>query len=84
MTFNVEKAKGEIRKLISEIAEVPEAEITDNALFVQDLGVDSMVALEIVASIEKKYRIAVPEEKIPLMRSLGDICKLLKELDAGK
>ena len=52
-------SKDEIRKLISEITEVPEAEITDDAQFFDDLGVDSMMALEIVASIEKKYNISV-------------------------
>jgi len=82
--FDVDQAKGDIRKLISDISEVPEEEITDEAKFAEDLGVDSMVALEIVASIEKKYRIAVPEEKIPEMRSLADICRLLKELEGSK
>ena len=78
--FDLAKEKENIRKLISEISEVPEEEITDSAQFFEDLGVDSMVALEIVASIEKKYRIAIPEDKIPTIRSLGDICKLLEEL----
>jgi acyl carrier protein len=78
--FDAAKAKEEIRKLISDITEVPIEEITDSAQFVQDLGVDSMVALEIVASIEKKYRVAIPEEKIPTIRCLGDVCNLLQEL----
>ncbi len=75
-----EKAKNEIKKLVLEIAPVPEDKLTDSARFVEDLGVDSMMALEIVASTEKKFRVVIPEEEIPRTRSLGDIYKLLEKL----
>ncbi len=78
--FNLEEAKKEIKKLIAEIAELSEEEIKDDARFAEDLGVDSMMALEIVASIEKKYKVVVPEEKIPAIRSPQDVYKLLEEL----
>lgn len=72
--------KQEIKTLVSEITEIPEEELKEDASFFEDLGVDSMMALEIVASIEKKYKLVIPEEKIPTIRSLEDVYRLFDEL----
>jgi len=77
---NTDKLKKEIRELVAKISEVPEPQLKDSALFVEDLGMDSMMALEVVASIEKKYKIVVPEEAIPTLRSLKDVYSLLEKL----
>lgn len=76
---NIDNIKKEVKKLVSEISEIPQAEIRDNAKFAEDLGLDSMMALEIVASIEKKYKIVILEEKIPTIRSLNDIYRVVEE-----
>ncbi len=77
---NFEAIKQEVKELVSEIAEVPVEKLKDDARFTEDLGVDSMMALEIVASIEKKYKIVIPEDKIPTVRSLQNVYELLGEL----
>jgi acyl carrier protein len=76
---NIEKLKKEIRQLVSKISEVPENQLKDEALFVEDLGMDSMMALEVVASIEKKYKIVVPEEAIPTLRSLKEVYNFMEK-----
>ncbi len=73
------KIKKEIRKIVSGITEIPESDLKDNADFVRDLGIDSMMALEIVASIEKKFKIVIPEEEIPKVTSLNGIYKLIEK-----
>jgi len=73
-----DKVASEIRSLIAEIVEVPEESITDTSSFA-DLGADSLMALEIVASIEKKYRIHVPEEDLQRIKSFGDTIALVRE-----
>lgn len=70
--------KKEVRKLVSEITKVPEKDLKDGALFVEDLEIDSMMALEIIAGIEKKYRVLIPEEKITAIRSMQNIFDLLE------
>ncbi|MDD2689047.1 MAG: acyl carrier protein [Candidatus Omnitrophica bacterium] len=77
---NIEELKKEIKKLVSEIAEVSEDELKEDARFTEDLGIDSMMALEIIASLEKKYKLIIPEEKIPTIRSLKNVYDLLEEL----
>lgn len=66
--INVEK---DIRELVAEILETEPQEIDANAHFVKGLGMDSMMALEILAGIEKKYRIVLPEETLPKFTSLN-------------
>ena len=75
-----EAIRKEVKSLVSEITEVPEGELKDEARFTEDLGVDSMMALEIVASIEKKYKVVIPEDQIPTVRSLKNVYELLEKL----
>lgn len=72
--------KSEIKKMVAEIAEKTPEEIKDDATFGEDLGIDSMMALEIVATIEKKYKIIIPENEIPNIRSLQNVYDLVEKL----
>lgn len=72
--------KTEIKKLVADIAEKTPEEIKDDAKFSEDLGIDSMMALEIVASIEKKYKVIIPEGEIPNIRSLQNVYDLVGKL----
>ena len=72
--------KQDVRKLVSKVSQVPEAELKDDARFVEDLGVDSMLALEIIAGIEKKYKAIIPEEEIPKIRTLNNVYEILENL----
>jgi len=77
---SMDEIKKEVRKLISDITEVPEKDLKDDASFVEDLGVDSMMALEVIASVEKKYKIVIPEEKIATIRTPKSVYDLLEGL----
>ncbi|MBI5416294.1 MAG: acyl carrier protein, partial [Candidatus Omnitrophica bacterium] len=57
-------------ELVAEILETEPGKVDINAHFVKDLGMDSMMALEILAGIEKKYRIVIPEDMLPKFTSL--------------
>ena len=58
------EVKSRIRELVAEVLEVEPQELKENAQFVKDLGMDSMMALEILAGIEKRFKIVIPEEKL--------------------
>jgi len=76
---NLEK---EIRALVAEILEINEEKLKPEARFVEELGMDSMMALEILASVEKKYKVKIPEEyltKVTSLKSMVDIAKKLLE-----
>lgn len=69
----------EVRKIISDIIEIDEEEIQSATKFVEDLGVDSMMALEILVAIEKKYCVKIPEERLSNIRTLKDSVALTRE-----
>jgi len=71
--------ENEIRNLIAEIIEKDPNEITLDAKFFEDLGVDSMMALEIMAAMEKKYKITIPEEKLAQLTTLRETVNVAKE-----
>lgn len=70
----------ELRAMVAEILEVEPESIDKNAHFVKDLGMDSMMALEILAGIEKKYRIVVPEDLLSKFTSLNETGKIVDDI----
>ena len=77
--IDVRVMENEVRNIISEIAEIESEKVTLEANFVEDLGMDSMMALEILAAIEKKYKIQIPEEKLMRLKNLQETLNLAKE-----
>lgn len=70
----------EVKKLVADITEVPVENLTPDADFFKDLGIDSLKAIEIVAAFEKKYRIIIPEKDIPNIRNLRQVIKYTEKL----
>ena len=70
---SVANVEEEIRQLVADILEVEPQTIDPEAKLVEDLGMDSMMALEIVASIEKKYKIKLPEQELRNVTTLNRI-----------
>jgi len=79
-----ENLEQELRSLIAEIAEVGEEKITPDTHFVKDLGIDSMMALEILAATEKKYKLRIPEECLVRMTNLTQVVSIAKDLLSKK
>lgn len=74
----------ELREVIAEIGDIDDIEsITDTADLYEELGIDSMQGLEIVLEMEKRLGVKVPENKLGVIRSLGDAVRLAKELGAS-
>ncbi len=70
----------EITAIVAEVTEIDEKELWEqrDKHFMEDLAIDSMLALEIVASIEKKYRIEIEEEELLDVTSLTATINLVK------
>jgi len=75
--ISAKQLENELRLLIAEIVEIEPAKITPKASFVADLGMDSMMALEILASIEKKYKLRIPEENLAKITDFDKVVELV-------
>lgn len=82
----MDSTETELCKLIATIVEMDEAQVWENRdkHFFRDLKLDSLLALEIVAAIEKKYRIEIEESRLPEIVTLSQSINLVKELVAAK
>jgi len=56
-----EDLRNKLREIISEVAEIDE--VPDETLF-SDLGIDSMMAIEIVAEVEREFQLSIPESEL--------------------
>jgi acyl carrier protein len=71
-----ETLKQDLRALISEIAE--KDEIPDDTHF-KDLGIDSMMGVEIVAAIERQYKIKIEDGELQEVSTLNKSYDLVKK-----
>jgi len=72
---NIDK---EVKTLISKVIKAPEDRLKDEANIFSDLGVDSLLGVEIFAALDKKYNINIPEEKLKDVQTVGDLVSLVK------
>lgn len=62
-----------IKAILAEQLDINEADITPESLIVEDLGADSLDAIDIVMSVEDEFGIEVPDEIVEKMESVNDI-----------
>ncbi|MBE7444931.1 MAG: acyl carrier protein [Planctomycetia bacterium] len=77
-----------VTAIVAEVTELDEKEIWDkrDADFFKDLEIDSLLALEILALIEKKFKVQIPEEKLVDITSLSATIGLTRSVlsESGK
>jgi acyl carrier protein len=67
-----EQVRSEIKNLIAVVTERDAEEVSDTALFVDDLGVDSLMAMEVMVTVDKKFKIDIPEEEFSQIKNVND------------
>ena len=73
-----DEIRKEVRRLVAEITERTPEEISDTALFVEDLGIDSLMAIEMLVAVDKKYRIQIPEEEFGKIKNVNDAVAIVQ------
>lgn len=71
--------KEELRRLVAETLDVEVDEVTDDVHFVNDLEVDSLMALEITVRLEKRYGISLDEAELRRVTTLNGTHQLLSD-----
>ncbi len=60
----------EIRNIVAEVLELEPEELTETSLFKEDHDADSLRAIEILARIEKLYKVEIPQAELARMTHL--------------
>jgi acyl carrier protein len=77
VTGTVMLEKEDLRRFIAEILEVSPAELTDEVNFEAGLGVDSLIALEVVVLLERRYKVKFDESKLAEITCLAAVYEMM-------
>jgi acyl carrier protein len=70
--YTVDEIRAGVRQLIAEVTEKKPEQIQETASFDKDLGIDSLMATELMVAMERKYRIKIPEQEFTKIRNVKD------------
>ncbi|MEV6962270.1 acyl carrier protein [Streptomyces sp. NPDC051207] len=73
----------ELRELVADTLDVELSALTDDVLLIEELGVDSVVALELAVTLEQRFGIRIPEEELGTVRRFPDVLDLLSRKLGG-
>lgn len=67
-----------LKEILAEQLDVDANSITRESLLIEDLGVDSLDAIDIVMSVEDEFKLEVPDEIIEKIETVGDILNFIE------
>ena len=68
-----------VKDLIVNLLNVNKETITEQSKFIDDLGADSLDAVEIVMAVEEEFGIEIPDDADEHIKTVGDITKYINE-----
>ncbi|HSR24893.1 MAG TPA: acyl carrier protein [Candidatus Eisenbacteria bacterium] len=69
----------ELQELAAEILGVEPEQVQMDVSFARDLAADSLDLVELIAAVEDKYDVELPEEELEKMKNVGDLWRFLEE-----
>jgi acyl carrier protein len=83
VTWDVQLFKNDIKRIVSRISRIDVAELDDRLLIREELGIDSLMAMEIIATCEKLLGLKIDETLFADIQTVGDFLDLLVRLSRG-
>jgi len=74
----------ELQALAAEILGVDVDQVQLDKSFARDLAADSLDLVELIAAVEDKYDVELPEAELENMKVIGDLWKFLEEKSAER
>jgi acyl carrier protein len=67
----MQDVKHKINAILIEKLGIPESQITSDASFVKDLGIDSLDYAELVMEFEQTFDVKIPDDDAEKMQTIG-------------
>jgi len=80
----LENIDQEVKELVAKIIKRRPDEININANIFREYRVDSLLGVEILAGLDKKYNIDIPENKLKEVKTTADLIRITSELLSKK
>jgi acyl carrier protein len=79
VTYTSDEIRNEIKRLIANVTEREPDEIPDGAHFMDELGVDSLMAMEVMIAVDKKFKIDIPEEEFNKATNVNESVAMVEQ-----
>ena len=77
MTMTQNEVVSKINSLFVDLFEVEPEKLKPEVLIFEDLGLDSLDAIDLVISFEKHFKFSPPQEELKKLRTLNDVYTLV-------
>jgi len=77
MTWKREAVRSEVLEILKPHAQGG-AELTVASHLVADLGIDSLGVMEVVADLEDKFKLHIPDEALREVNTVADVCAAIE------
>ncbi len=67
-----------LKKIIAEVLNVDENEISEDTRFTDDLGADSLDVFQIIMGIEETFDVEISNEDAEKIVTVGDVVELIR------
>jgi acyl carrier protein len=78
LTFTSDQIRAEIKRLVGRVTEREPDEVPDNAHYLDELGVDSLMAIEIMIAMDRKFSIDIPEEEFQKATNVNESVEMIE------
>ncbi|MEU6483652.1 acyl carrier protein [Streptomyces sp. NPDC046887] len=68
-----------VAEIVEEVTGLNPAEVTAEKSFTEDLDIDSLSMVEITVAIEDRFGVRIPDDRVPELRTVGDLVDHLAE-----
>lgn len=69
-----------IQAMLAEALNLPLEKVTMDSKIVDDLGADSLDAVELISRLEDEYNVTVADEDVENMVTVGDLVNMVEKL----
>lgn len=83
-TYTADEIRTEVKNLVARVTERETNEIPDDAHFMEQLGVDSLMAMEIMIAVDRKFGIDIPEDEFNKATNVNESVALVQHWLAQK
>ena len=74
------EVRSKVIEIVAEISRIDPEDFEDDVLIREELGIDSLMAMEIVAACEKALGISIDEGQLFCIETVGDFLDLVEQL----
>jgi len=79
MSIAAAERKQVIKSIVCDILELESENVVETGLFQEDYNADSLRSIEILASLEKEFKIQIPQSELNNMVNLAEVYTIVKK-----